>query len=227
MCTFLIYQCYQSHLIASRRFSKVELPNQTVYTSDRAKNVSQRIYTLEPKSFVIQNLMPTPTGPVPMSSIPVQTIQRGYFERSPEANEKVLIQSGNVRIKRVLHFREYQPGARPIPQLRYLLFGTGADLFLAHFINGAPDFDHVLTVRTLSPSPSEADLKSGILMEIPNRSNTIRDRLVDSLTVDAKTVVSRQPMKIATGRTLYLEEGELLIPPVFTPTAEEERAGFP
>jgi hypothetical protein len=62
---------------------------------------------------------------------------------------------------------------------------------------------------------------------VGNRSNTIRDLLVDSLTVDAKTVVSRQPMKIATGRTLYLEEGELLISPVFTPTAEEERAGFP
>jgi hypothetical protein len=34
-------------------------------------------------------------------------------------------------------------------------------------------------------------------------------------------------MKIATGRTLYFEEGELLIPPDFVTTAEEKTAGFP
>jgi len=31
----------------------------------------------------------------------------------------------------------------------------------------------------------------------------------------------------ATGRILYLEEGELLIPPNFLTTANEKRAGFP
>jgi hypothetical protein len=224
---------YLSHLSmfpkSPHRFQaifEVELPNQAAYTSDRASNPNQRIYTLEPAEFVLTNLIPTQQGPAPMTSIPVKTIQRGHFEKT-EPNEKILVQSGNVKIKRVLHFREYQLGASPIPQLRYLLFGTGGDLFLAHFINGAPDFDHVLTVRTLSPSPSQADLKAGILVEIPNRRNTINDRLVDSLTVDGTTVVSRKPMKIATGRTLYFEEGELLIPPDFVTTAEEKTAGFP
>lgn len=225
---------YLSHLSmfpkSPHRFQAIfeaELPNQAVYTSDRASNPNQRIYTLEPEKFVLTDLVPTQQGPAPMTSIPVKTIQRGHFEPKPEQNKKILVQSGNVRIKRVLHFREYQPGAKPIPQLRYLLFGTGSDLFLAHFINGAPDFDHILSVRTLSPSPNEEDLKAGILVDIPNRRNTIKDRLVDSLTVDGTTVVSRQPMKIATGRTLYLEEGELLPKPVFDTTTEEKKAGFP
>lgn len=225
---------YLSHLSmfpkSPHRFQaifEVELPNQAAYTSDRASNPNQRIYTLEPERFVLTDLIPTQQGQAPMTSIPVKTMQRGHFERKSEQNKKILAQSGNVRIKRVLHFREYQPGASPIPKLRYLIFGTGADLFLAHFINGAPDFDHILSVRALSPSPSEADLKAGILVDIPNRRNTIKDRLVDSLTVDGTTVASRQPMKIATGRTLYLEEGELLPKPDFDTTAEEKKAGFP
>jgi hypothetical protein len=32
---------------------EVYLPNQTAYASDRARNPKQRIYTLEPKSFVL------------------------------------------------------------------------------------------------------------------------------------------------------------------------------
>lgn len=224
---------YLSHLSmfpkSPHRFQaifEVELPNQTAYTSDRARNPDQRIYTLEPARFVLKDLMSTQQGPAPMTSIPVQTIQRGHFEK-PEINEKILVQSGNAKVKRVLHFQEYKTGEIPIPQLRYLLFGTEGDLFLAHYINGAPDFDHVLTVRTLSPSPSEEDLKAGIFVEIPNRLNTIKDRLVDSLTVDGEIVASRQLLKIATGRTLYLEEGELLNPPNFKTTAEEKKAGFP
>lgn len=224
---------YLSHLSmlpgSPHRFQaifEVELPNQTAYTSDRTSHPNQRLYTLEPEKFVLTSLIPAQHGPASMPSIPVRTLQRGHFEKR-ESNEKILIQSGKANIKRVLHFREYQPGASPIPQLRYLLFGAGGDLFLAHYINGAPDFDHVLTVRTLLPSPSDADLKAGILVEIPNRRNTITDRLVDSLTVDGHTVVGRQPIKIATGRTLYLEEGELLIPPTFVTTSEEKGAGFP
>lgn len=147
--------------------------------------------------------------------------------------KKILVRSGNVKIKRVLHFREYKQGASPIPQLRYLLFGKGGELFLAHFINGAPDFDHVLTVRTVSPALSEAEVNAGILVEIPQRANTIKNRLVDSLTVDAETVstsdANRRPLKIATGRTLYLEEGDLMVPPIpgDQTTEQEKKAGFP
>jgi hypothetical protein len=96
-------------------------------------------------------------------------------------------------MKRVLHFREYKPGANPLPQLRYLLFDKGSELFLAHFINGAPDFDNVQTVRTVSPALSEAEMNAGILVEIPKLANTIKNRLLDSLTVDAETVSTSPP----------------------------------
>lgn len=228
---------YLSHLSmfpqSPHRFQaifEVELPNQTAYTSDRAANPNQRIYTIKPKLFRLQSLNPADPRPTLATSFPVGTIERGHFEKM-EPNEKILVGSGNVKIKRVLHFREYKQGAIPIPQLRYLLFGKGGELFLAHFINGAPDFDHVLTVRTVSPALSEAEVNAGILVEIPKRANTIKNRLVDSLTVDAETVstsdASSRPLKIATGRTLYLEEGELMLPPNFKTTAEEKKAGFP
>jgi len=237
---------YLSHLSmfpqSPHRFQaifEVELPNQAAYTSDRVANPNERIYTIKPKQFRLQSLNPADPRPTlatgfPLdlaTGFPVDTIERGHFEKKKEPNEKVLIQSGNVKIKRVLHFREYKQGASPIPQLRYLLFGKGGELFLAHFINGAPDFDHVLTVRTVSPALSEAEVNAGILVEIPQRANTIKNRLVDSLTVDAETVstsnASSRPLKIATDRTLYLEEGELMLPPNFKTTDEEKRAGFP
>lgn len=209
---------------------EVVLPDQAAYTSDRAANPNQRIYTIQPFPFVLQSLNPADPRPTLSTSFPVDTIERGHFEKS-ESNEKVLIRSGKVQIKRVLDFREYTQGASPIPQLRYLLFGKGGELFLTHFINGAPDFDHVLTVRTVSPTLSEAEVNAGILVEIPKRANTIKNRLVDSLTVDAETVstnaANSRPLRIATGRTLYLEEGELMLPPNFNATAEENRAGFP
>ena len=210
---------------------EVVLPDQAAYSSDRATNPNQRIYTIQPTRFILQSLNPADPRPTLSTSFSVNTIERGHFEKKNEPNEKVIIRSGDVQIKRVLHFREYTQGARPIPQLRYLLFGKGGELFLAHFINGAPDFDHVLTVRTVSPALSEAEVNAGILVEIPKRANTIKNRLVDSLTVDAETVstsaaISR-PLSIATGRTLYLEEGELMLPPNFNATAEEKRAGFP
>jgi hypothetical protein len=209
---------------------EVELPNQTAYTSDRAANPKQRIYTIQPAPFVLQSLNPADPRPSLATSFPVQTIERGHFEK--DEPKKILVESGNVKIKRVLHFREYKQGASPIPQLRYLLFGKGGELFLAHFINGAPDFDHVLSVRTVSPTLSEAEVNAGILVEIPKRANTIKNRLVDSLTVDAETVstsdASNRQLRIATGRTLYLEEGELMLPPkIKPPTDEERKAGFP
>lgn len=210
---------------------EVELPNQSAYSSDRAANPNQRIYTLQPAPFILQSLDPRDPKPALSTSFPVSTIERGHFEKQ-EANQKVLVRSGNVKIKRVLQFRQFDVGARPIPELRYLLFGKGGELFLAHFINGAPDFDHVLTVRSVSPALSEGELNAGILVEIPNRANTIRNRLVDSLTVDARPVspgsAGSRPLRIATGRTLYLEEGELLLPAKMTSTTDEERqAGFP
>lgn len=230
---------YLSHLSmfppSRHRFQAIfeaELPSQETYTSDRASHPNQRIYTIEPEPFVLQSLNPDDPRPSLATSFQALTIQRGHFEKQKKPNPNVLARLGKVKIKRVLHFREYKLGSKPIPQLRYLLFGKGGELFVAHFIHGAPDFDHVMTVRTVTPSPSEADLNSGFLVEIPNRTNSIKDRLVDSLTVTCKAVNSRsspqETLRIATGRTLYLEEGELMMPPLIDiATTEEKKAGFP
>ena len=96
---------------------EVELPDKTAYTSDRAANPNQRIYTIQPARFTLQSLNPDDPRPALSTSFPVRTIERGHFEKA-ETNEKVLVASGNVKIKPVLHFREFKQGASPIPQLR-------------------------------------------------------------------------------------------------------------
>jgi hypothetical protein len=227
---------YLSHLSmpppSHHRFQAIfeaELPNQKAYTSDRSANPNQLIYTINPAPFVLEKLNPN-LGQAFAKSFPVRTIERGHFEKI-EPNEKILVKSGIVNIKRVLLFRQYEQGARPIKQLRYLLFGKNGELFLAHIINGSPDFDHVLTASSVSPSPSEAELNAGLIVEIDNRTNTIRHRLIDSLTVNGEAINTedgrRRTMQIASGRTLYLEEGELSSPPNYKTTDEERRARFP
>lgn len=86
---------YLSHLSmfprSPHRFQaifEVELPNQTAYTSDRAANPNQRIYTIKPEFFVLQSLNPADPRPSLATSFPVQTIERGHFEKENEPDQK-------------------------------------------------------------------------------------------------------------------------------------------
>lgn len=216
---------------------EVALPQQAIYSSDRRSHPNVTIYTIKPKPFILHSLNPADKRTKTSTSFPVDTIERGHFERPPNSqivpNPNLLISGGQAQVKRVLHFREYAANAPKLPQLRYLLFGKGNEMFLAHFITAAPDFDHVLSVRTLTPPLSEAELNGGVVVEFPARANSIDQRLVDSLTANAVLVpvaaIGANPprqLKVATGKTLYLEEGELKVKPEFTPTPTERQAGF-
>lgn len=83
-------------------------------------------------------------------------IHAGHFERGG----KRVRQGVPVTVARIVHFRRFDPAAAPDPT-RWLAFGRSAQRFLAHRIEGAPDFDQIVEVEAgLSPA-TQLELKTG------------------------------------------------------------------
>ena len=83
----------------------------------------------------------------------IGTIFRGHFERGG-----VAITASNVvaRVKRVFYAGRLDPKAPPPTELRYLMFGSPAEPFLAHLITCPPDFDQILAAEIKASPPGLA-----------------------------------------------------------------------
>ena len=62
-------------------------------------------------------------------------------------------------------------------ELRYILFGRGDELFLAHLLSQPPDFDQIVSVRLVGLHPDEDELKRRIEVVVPGRPNTVQQRI--------------------------------------------------
>lgn len=89
-------------------------------------------------------------------------LYRGHFERGG-----TLIRQGiTVTVRRIVHFRRFDPGRTPDPT-QWIAFGRGREHFLAHRIEAAPDMDQI--VQLASPPaegqavrlPRSGELKTG------------------------------------------------------------------
>jgi len=221
-----------------------------VFAAERTKHGASKIYTFSPEKFVLQDLAPQ-TRKEPLRQLS-GTIFRGHLEKGGES----IFKDVTARV-RVVYFKEFilkatasTAKARPAPigNLQYILFGAGSELFLAHLITKPPDFDQILPVtipgQTFflpSAEPSNEKLRSGVVISFPQISNTISRRLRPGLRVGsmsekdqpigrrlrATAVEDPGILELQAGKEIYLEEGELLVPPQFATTAAEKAAGFP
>src|SRR4029077_12573926 len=147
---------YQVILEAS--FAKPGSDPQGDYFKDRKKTAA-KVYTLEPDRFILPRL----TASTPLHSF-TANIYRGHFEQFPNQRAKDAArigQSVNVTVTRVIHFRKFDPAAAKPAQLEYLLFGKGAELFLAHLITSPPDFDQVLAATATGHTFTDQELSQG------------------------------------------------------------------
>lgn len=117
-------------------------PSKT-YLDDRRDTMS-KVYTWVPKPFVLSTLVADPT----MQPTMIGTIYRGHFERGGVA---ITSDQVEARVGRVLYARRLDPKAPAPTELRYLMFGSPAELFLAHLITKPPDFDQVLVAQVEIP----------------------------------------------------------------------------
>ena len=210
---------YQVILAAS--FLKNGQNLQKIYTDDRLKNPNVRIYTLNPEEFVLTKL-----NQPPMLSGFRATVFRGHLEKGGQIVDG--LKDIDVKINRIVHFRKFNPLSSQPTALKYLLFGNGSELFLAHYITRPPNFDQVLSVRVNGHTFTDAELAKGIEIIIPGKLDQAKGCLKEKQQVagQIQTADPNRPLTITlnVAKEIYFEEGELLMPPTFDDTPVEKSA---
>jgi hypothetical protein len=84
-----------------------------------------------------------------------------------------------ANIKNIVHGSRFDANAPTLPQLQYIVFGRGKDIFLAHLITRPPDFDQLIRV-TVTPAFSDVDLSRGLTVTVDGRKNTEDERIQPS-----------------------------------------------
>jgi len=206
----------------------------TDYFSDRARNPSVKMYTLNPAEFVLSRVNPAGAA---LKKFRGNTVFRGHLERGGEPfigfDGDTSPPGGvfDVNVKRVIHFRQFSPKATKPARLEYLLFGKGTELFLAHFITKPNDFDQIISVKLDGQPFTDEELAKGMHVTFSDRANTSGARAKESDNLSGQfQVVGGAPRtsSVAAVREFYFEESELAVPPSLeAATAEEKKAGFP
>jgi hypothetical protein len=209
------------------------------YLDDRRQKGSP-LYTFKPtEEFAMLNLIAPRTEASRLRTLKGKIV-RGHFERKEERQPfdiewEIITDELSAKVERIVYAHEFQLDAAPLPQLEYVLFGQGENLFFAHRITKAPDFDQVLPVQINGFEFTDKELQQGILIAIPERVNTIAERLrtEDQATGEARRVGTEATFaagfSIVAGQEMFFEEGELRFPlsdEDFAPTDAEVEAGF-
>jgi hypothetical protein len=107
----------------------------------RAHFGRDNLYTVKPEEFSIVDLLPDDSGKPALATFKADVV-KGHFERGGD----VIAGGATVRVDDVIHFEELGR-ADKADDLRYILFGTEQQFFLAHWITRPPDFDQALSVK--------------------------------------------------------------------------------
>lgn len=196
---------------------------QPIYTDDRRKNAGVRIYTLNPELFVLSRLDTGSPRGLPLTGFKANVF-RGHLEKGGRVIRG--LNDVDVKVSRIIHFRKFNPQVSQPAELKYLLFGSAQELFLAHYITKPPDFDQVLSVNVDDHSFADAELNRGIEITIPGRPNQAGQRIKEAQQVAGQlpTADPKRPLTITlkANKEIYFEEGELLMPPTFDDTQTEK-----
>jgi hypothetical protein len=136
------------------------------------------LITMAPRPFPITDLSPTDPSQPALTEFRANVV-RGHFEHDGD----VIGQDTTVRVKEVVHFSELAleaGGTAPRGDLEYLIFGDAErELYLAHRILSAPDFDQVLIVDISGADFTERELdrEGRPSLTVPGRTDTPDQRL--------------------------------------------------
>jgi hypothetical protein len=186
--------------------------DRAAYHDARRHFGTSALFTLAPEPFSIHELEPAADGRPARREFRAELFF-GHFERGGDSLGEVV-----VKVERTLVFRHLDP-AKKAPELGYVLFGRGPDLFLAHEITAAPDFDQLLAVQ-LGVGGTEPASGQAWKLNIPGRRNSLEHRLLPgeqvgaAVTSDAVTATCSPPPPPATVdlqmlAEVYLETSDL------------------
>jgi hypothetical protein len=91
---------------------EVTLEKQEDYAKDRREHRTTNIYTLNPEIFVLPELVASDPQRKPRDSFKAKAVFRGHLERDDRV---FILQDVEVSVKRVIHFREFDPKSRRLP----------------------------------------------------------------------------------------------------------------
>jgi hypothetical protein len=172
------------------------------YRAESAKN-AKSIFTLVPtEEFLLPELTTT------RKSFTAD-VYRGHFERDGRA---LILENATVTLRGQVHWHPFRNSHRHPEALTYLLFGRGDELFLAHWISLAPNYDQIVSVKAAAP-----------LGEIPHAAQLVvtkrgdGDPLRAGESVSGTLVIDQgpeqparlEPVDLKVGSVIYLEKGEL------------------
>ncbi len=122
--------------------------------------------------------------------------------RRDDARNVIVRNPALADVRAPVFHRRLQPGTAHPERLRCLLFGRGRDLFLVHLSTGTlPDYDQVLAVTAAEPVPDEASLAHGIEIVVPDRNDTVDQRLRARSEVTARAAA--RPVRLVLGDELW------------------------
>jgi hypothetical protein len=219
---------HNAQVLLDAAFTKAGKNIDEVYFADRAANPAVRFYTIQPEEFVLSELFQS--GPAPQRTSFKATVFRGHLEKGGTPIEP--LKDIDVHIKKVIHAHVFEGGRQP--SLTYFMFGSPRELYMAHLISGAPDFDQLLAVSGTGSMPTADELLRGVTVEILDRPNQAKTRLQAKESTPARAHVTGAhqflDVKITVQAEDYFEEGELsasrMSGGMFDQTKEERKAGF-
>jgi len=175
-----------------------------IYRAERARPENAgSIFTLAPKElFLLPELTTT------RHSFKADVFL-GHFERQ---GHKRILEDVIVTLRRQVHWHPFRSShTRPEP-LTYLLFGKDGELFLAHWISVAPNYDQIVSV---TPSAPPREIPHAAQLVLAKRGDGEALRAGES--VSAMMIVDQgpeqpvliEPIDLKVGSVIYLEKGEL------------------
>jgi len=136
-------------------------------------------------------------------------VVRGHFER--EGHKRILA-NVTVTLKRQVHWHPFRNSHKRPEPLTYILFGQGDELFLAHWISVAPNYDQIVAV---TPSAPLGEIAPGAQLILPKRADGEALRAGES--ISGMVIVDQgpeqparvKPIDLKVAAEIYLEKGEL------------------
>lgn len=150
--------------------------DQQTYVDDRAAHPKSLVYTLAPAPFVLPDILPPAPGKQPRLRTFRGDLFQGHFEQPGPGTDRIAA-GVDVTVDAVVLGQRFDPEAQAPDALAYVLFGAGAELWLAHVITGPPDFDQLVSVTVPDDAFTADALAAGVPVTVPGRKNLAAERV--------------------------------------------------
>ncbi|QNK64447.1 hypothetical protein H7F33_08205 [Pedobacter sp. PAMC26386] len=166
------------------------------YIQDRKSHPDELIYTIEPETLVLPEMMNH-------SKVFKANIYRGHFERGGTK----FLENIPVRIKQIIYYKQFDKNGIKPANLQYLLFGNDKEQFLVHRISSKPDFDENIAVQLKDKKALKA-IVDNLYITIEFPENDLRKPFSWKHNMGNRKH-THEPVHFPNHQVLYLEYGDL------------------